>query len=111
MSNPDSTSRLPSVLKSALIRELKRYLSLLEEDRLECTASEAMQVISQLCHEPLSREQVLIQYGLPASTFSDYVSRGLLPKGRKRQGFKELVWYRDELNDAIIVMRQKGYNV
>lgn len=94
-----------------LVRELKRYLTLLEEDRLECTPNEAMQVISQLSHEPMSREQVLIQYGFSHSTFSDYVAKGLLPKGRKRQGFKELVWFRDEIDNAIVNLRNKGYKV
>jgi hypothetical protein len=29
------------------------------------------------------------------------VREGKIPKGRKRKGFKELVWYKDELDTAI----------
>ena len=32
------------------------------------------------------------------SQFDQLVRDGMLPKGRKRMGFKELVWYKDELD-------------
>jgi predicted DNA-binding transcriptional regulator AlpA len=35
------------------------------------------------------------------SKFDSLVKDGLLPKGKKRRGFKELVWYEDELNEYI----------
>ena len=38
---------------------------------------------------------------MPINTFNIYVSKGILPKGRKERGFKELTYYRDELDKAI----------
>jgi hypothetical protein len=29
------------------------------------------------------------------------VADGKLPKGRKRKGYKELVWFKDELSDIL----------
>jgi hypothetical protein len=40
--------------------------------------------------------------------FNDYVAMKKVPKGRKRFGFKELVWYIDELFFAKMKMREKN---
>jgi predicted DNA-binding transcriptional regulator AlpA len=35
--------------------------------------------------------------GISRSKFDALIKEGKLPKGRKRRGFKELIWYKDEL--------------
>lgn len=96
-----------AMIKQLLIKELKSAIDRLEHDECGMTEAEAMQILASLTHEAMSKEQVLVYLGWSRSRFDDYCSRGLMPKGRKRSGFKELVWYRDEINDALVVLRNK----
>ena len=36
------------------------------------------------------------------SMFDDLVRQGRIPRGRKRKGFKELIWYEDELRHYVM---------
>lgn len=46
---------------------------------------------------PMSKESACAYLGISRSTFDARVAEGLLPKGKHRRGFKELVWYKREL--------------
>jgi predicted DNA-binding transcriptional regulator AlpA len=35
---------------------------------------------------------------MSTKNFDALVRKGVIPKGRKRIGFKELVWYKDEID-------------
>lgn len=94
-------------IKKILLSELNTLVDKLQEDKCEMTSAEAMSLIGTLTHEAMSKEQVLIMLGWSRSRFDDYCARGLMPKGRKRAGWKELVWFKDEINDALIVLRNK----
>lgn len=100
---------MESGIKRLLIREMERVLELLKSDKCEMTDSEAMHIISNLCHEAMSKEQVLVYLKWSRSKFDDYVARGLMPKGKPRSGFKELVWYKDEINDSIMLIKNSKY--
>lgn len=67
----------------------------------ELTEEEAMDVLSILSHKVLSKEQACDFVGLRLSQFNLLMASNKLPKGRKRKGFKELVWYEDELRNAL----------
>lgn len=61
------------------------------------------QIIDDLAHlsntnEKLSKYQACKYLGISRSSFDNYVKDGLLPKGRKQQGFKELFFYKKDLN-------------
>lgn len=71
-------------------------------DRFDAGTSEigedqAMDIIAMLAHQPVSKDQACSYLNLSRSRFDELVRLGELPKGRKRRGFKELVWYKDEL--------------
>jgi predicted DNA-binding transcriptional regulator AlpA len=44
---------------------------------------------------------------LSRSRFDDLVRNKVIPKGRKRVGFKELVWYEDELDKSVRELNTK----
>lgn len=96
-------------MKGILLRELRAAIERIEKDECAMSESEAMRMISVLTHVAMSKEDVLVYLGWSRSKFDDYCVRGLMPKGKKRTGWKELVWYKDEINDAIILLREK-YN-
>lgn len=88
-------------LTKVLIRELRNTADKLEAGTCEITQSEAMDVINVLTHEALSKEAACQFLNVSRATFDLHVSLGNLPKGRKRVGFKELVWYKDELQKCL----------
>lgn len=67
----------------------------------ELSESEAMDIMSVLSHQAMSKEDACIYLNLSRSRFDDLVREGKIPKGRKRRGFKELVFYKDELDSCI----------
>lgn len=86
----------------------KIVASLLREkaDKIEsgnCTLSsaEAMHIVSIFAHEPLSKAQACEFLNVGRSKFGYLMAEGKIPKGRKEKGFKELVWYKDELMQCI----------
>lgn len=62
------------------------------------TESQCMDILSMVGHVRLSKEQAANYLNMPLNTFNMYISLGKIPKGRKEVGFKELTWYKDELN-------------
>lgn len=55
----------------------------------------------------LTRDQGMSKYSacqylnISRATFDRYVKEGKIPKGYKEQGFKELRWYKKDLDDCI----------
>lgn len=69
----------------------------LDAGTCEIGEDQAMDVISMLSHQPLSKDQACTYLNISRSKFDELVKEGKLPKGRKRRGFKELLWFQDEL--------------
>lgn len=63
----------------------------------EMTSEEAMDLMSVLSHESLSKDQACSYLNLSRSRFDELIRLKELPKGRKVRGYKELRWYKDEL--------------
>lgn len=73
----------------------------------EITEDEAIDIFRIVTHEPISREQVCLEMNISNNRFYDLLDAKKIPAGRKRRGFKELTWYRDEIRDAIRKLRSK----
>lgn len=63
---------------------------------------EAIKVINLLKESvrkdvPMSKYQAYTFLNISRATFDNLVREGKLPKGKKVQGFKELVWFKKEL--------------
>lgn len=85
-------------LVANLIRQIADKI---ENNECALTEEELKDVMKMLVHTPLSKAQCLEYLSISRATFDNYVAEGRLPKGRKRQGFKELVWYQDEIDEYI----------
>ena len=92
---------MQSSLIKLLTKALRDTANKLDAGNSELTEEEAMDILSVLTHKTLSKEQACEYVNLQSSQFDNLIRQGKLPKGRKRRGFKELVWYEDELKDAI----------
>lgn len=85
-------------LKKQIVKALKETADKIEAGNCELSESEAMDIMSVLSHQVMSKEDACIYMNMSRSKSDDLVREGKLPKGRKRRGFKELVFYKDELD-------------
>ena len=85
-------------IKDRIVTLLRETADKIDTGTCEMSDAEAMEIMAVLSHETLSKESACMYLNLSRSRFDDLVRLGKLPKGKKRTGFKELVWYKDELN-------------
>lgn len=88
-------------LKKIISRLLHEIADKIDDGSCEMSQQECLDVFNLLAHEALSKEQACKFMNMSRSTFDNYVALGKIPQGRKRVGFKELVWYRDELARSV----------
>ena len=67
----------------------------------QISEDQAIDIFRIVTHEPISREDVCKQMNINNSKFYDLLNLKKIPAGRKRRGFKELYWYKDEIIEAI----------
>lgn len=94
-------------LKRIVIKLLRETADNIEVGNSNLTDQEAMELLSVLSHKAISKESACIYLNISRSQFDSLVRERIIPKGRKRVGFKELVWYQDELDTAIRKIKQK----
>ena len=68
----------------------------------ELSEQEAIEIMGAVAHRVLSKDQACQFLNLRRSRFDDLVRAGKIPRGRKRKGFKELIWYEDELRQYVM---------
>jgi predicted DNA-binding transcriptional regulator AlpA len=88
-------------LKNILIRELEEVLHKLKTDTCELSEVEAMDILSAITHQPLSREEAYDYLNCSRATFENLMKAGKIPRGRKTKGRTGLVWYKDELDKVL----------
>ena len=88
-----------------LIKTVVKYLrdtaDQIEQGKCDLTNEQAMEIMSAIAHESMSRTQACKFLNVNKSRFFELISQGAIPKGRKVLGFTELRWYKDELIQAI----------
>ena len=87
-----------SSLKKIIVKLLRETADKIDAGNSELTDCEAMDIMSVLTHQAMSKDDACIYMNMSRSKFDDLLREGKLPKGRKRRGFKELVFYKDELD-------------
>lgn len=83
--------------KKLINEQLDLIKSRINSDSCEVDSGTAMQIMSVFSHEPLSKAEAYQELGISRSKFDSLVKEGKLPSGKKRLGFNELVWYKDEI--------------
>lgn len=85
-------------LRKILVKLLRETADKIDAGTCEMSSEEAMEIMSVLSHEAMSKEQACSYLNISRSRFDELIRTNRLPKGKKRRGFKELFWYKDELN-------------
>lgn len=89
-------------LKRIVAKLLRDVADKIEAGTCELSEQEALDIMSAVAHKVLSKDQACQFLNLQRSRFDDLVRAGRIPRGRKRKGFKELVWYEDELRQYVM---------
>lgn len=85
------------VIKATVCKALRNLASKIEAGNCELDEEQAMNIMSVIGHEVLSKDEACRYLNISRSKFDSLVADGKLPKGKKRRGFKELCWFKDEL--------------
>ncbi len=88
-------------IAKVLADELRNIADRLEAGTCVISMDAAEDIINMLAHIPMSKTEAYEYLNVSRSTFDNMIALGELPKGRKEKGKKELVWYKDELEECI----------
>lgn len=89
------------ILTQLVSKTLRNIADKLDSGQCEITPEESEQILKAISHQPLSKAQAYQHLGICRAKFDNLVKEGKLPEGQHRLGFKEKVWYLDELNSYI----------
>lgn len=90
-----------SIIKKTISKLLRKIADKIDSDTCELTEEQAIEIMSVIGHEVLSKDEACSYLNISRSKFDGLIREGKLPKGKKRRGFKELVFYKDELSDYL----------
>lgn len=88
------------LIKTALkqfIDDIDSGNSYISEDQQQ----ELLSLLLQFNQKELSKVEAAEYIGVSRATFDNYIKKGLIPKGHKRPGFKELSWNKNVLDDYL----------
>lgn len=88
---------MSKLIKSIVSKLLRGLADRVDSDTCELNEQQAMEIMSAIGHEVLSKDEACSYLNLSRSRFDSLVLEGKIPRGKKRRGFKELFWYKDEL--------------
>lgn len=92
---------MKDALKKLVIKTLREVANKIEANTCELSDEEACDIMSVIAHENMSKEQACSYLNCSRATFDNAIRDGLIPKGRKIRGRKELTWYKDELINVL----------
>lgn len=87
-----------NTLKRLIAKELRNIANKIDNDQCELSIQQAQEIMDAISHQPYSKTQAYMYLNIGRSQFDALIRQGDIPRGRKRIGFKELVWYKDELD-------------
>ena len=90
-----------------LKKHLYKIIDDIDSGNSNMTEEEALQLCTTLKEltrkdERMSKYKAYTYLNISRATFDNYVAQGLLPKGKKEAGYKELSWYKRDLDKFIL---------
>ena len=85
-------------------KEISRYLRELADkfdgDSTDYDEEQAIRFMQLITHVPLTKEEAALHLHIWPSRFDALIREGKLPKGRKKLGLKNKIWYLDEIDNS-----------
>ena len=89
-------------IKYIFIKLLQELIDDIKNDKYECDNEQietTLNLLKGLRNDKIfSKSQACSYLNVSRSTFDNYIRNGLIPKGEKRLGFKELSWKKEDLD-------------
>jgi hypothetical protein len=89
-----------TVIRETFAKILRETADKIDADNSELNEEQAIWVMELIAHKPMSKEEAAIYLHIHPSRFDTLIREEKLPRGRKRLGFKEKVWYLDEIQNS-----------
>ena len=93
--------------KDLVVKYMREVADRIEVGTSEISESQAVDILRIVAHEVMSKEQACSYMNISRARFDDLVREKKIPRGRKVVGWKELRWYKDELDAAMFRMKRK----
>ena len=84
-------------LENTVVKYLEDTALKIKQGKCELTEDEAIDIMSTIAHIAVSKDEACTIINANKSRFYELINEGKVPQGRKRRGWKELRWYKDEL--------------
>ena len=89
------------VIKKTVSKLLRQIADKIDGGTCELDEEQALHIMSTIAHEPMSKDVACSYLNISRSKFDSLVANGKLPEGKKRRGFKEKIWFKDELSNIL----------
>ena len=89
------------VIKKTVSKLLRQIADKIDGGTCEIDEEQALHIMSTIAHEPMSKDVACSYLNISRSKFDSLVADGKLPEGKKRRGFKEKIWFKDELSNIL----------
>ena len=84
---------------------LKQILKDLDSGNSSISEAEQKEIINlfeRINKQELNKTETAEYLGVSTSTVNNYVARGWIPEGIKKQGYREKVWLKSDLNKFLL---------
>lgn len=88
-------------LDKLIAKELRTIADKFDAGNSHLSEEEQSGILAMLTHTSMSAEEVCSYLHISRPTLTNYIRNGTIPKGRKLRGRNELIWYKDELINAL----------
>lgn len=85
-------------LRKRLTSLLREVANRIDAGNCDLTETESLYIMEVMTRTSMSKESACSYLNISRSRFDDLVRQHKLPKGVKQRGFKELIWYRSDLD-------------
>ena len=97
-------------LTNLVAKLLRRVADDIDAGNSKISDSEAADIMETVCHREMSKAQTCNYLNTGRSNFDSLIREGKMPKGKKVVGFKELRWYKDEVDACLKELKSKNKN-
>lgn len=88
---------MDTIIARKISKLLRETANKIDAGNCEVDSEQAIKIMSIIAHEPLSKAQACDYLNMSRSKFDELINIGKLPQGRKKKGYSNLIWYKDEL--------------
>lgn len=77
---------------------LQQIINDIDSGNSNISEQQQLQILDIINRKELNKTQSADYIGVCTSTFDNYVRKGLIPEGIKREGSSQKLWYKSDLN-------------